>query len=200
MVISFVYENVFLLLGSIVPSVVILAFSDAFTGAGDELWQRILPALLAVVPLLLVMDRRFFLWAVGIIGRRVLKGDVPPDYFLSPTAALGYQIAFLAPRVLNGLGFIMVAVSFLDVPASALIPLAGGYVLAGAVGILAVFVPSGIGVREGVIVLIASNYMPVEQAIVLSLIARLYSTIADVVVAGIYALLKGQEHLEGRSS
>lgn len=198
-VISFVYENVFLLLGSIVPSVIILAFVDGI-GDGDELWQQVLPGVLAAVPLLLVMDRRLFHRAVGLVGRRVLKQPVPPQYFLSPLAALGYQAAFLGPRVLNGIGFLMVAVTIVDVPVSAYVPLAAGYVLAGAIGILAVFVPSGLGVREGVIVLVAANYMPVEQAIVLSLVTRLFSTAADVVVAGIYALLKGQAKLEERSS
>lgn len=199
-VISFVYENVFLLLGSIVPSVVILVFSHGFTGAGDDAWGRIVPALVAVVPLLLVMDRRLFRRAVNLVGRRALKRDVPPEFFLSPVAALRYQLGFLVPRVVNGAGFVMVAVSFLDVPASAYVPLAAAYVLAGAVGILAVFVPSGLGVREGIIVVLASRYLPVEQAIVLSLVARLYSTVADVVVAGIYALLRARRHQEGRPS
>lgn len=199
-IISFVYENVFLLLGSIVPSVVILLFADAFSGAGDDLWGRLLPALIAVVPLLLVMDRRLFRWGVNLVGRRALKRDVPPEYFLSRTGALRYQLAFLLPRVVNGVGFVMVVVSFLDVPATAYVPLAATYVLAGAVGILAVFVPSGLGVREGIIVVLASRYMPVEQAIVLSLVARLYSTVADAVVAGIYALLRARRHQEGRPS
>ncbi|NTW42780.1 MAG: UPF0104 family protein, partial [Cellulomonadaceae bacterium] len=57
-------------------------------------------------------------------------------------------------------------------------------------GILAVFVPSGLGVRESVFVLIATAYMPVEQAIVIALLARLYSLIGDGVVALVYAVLK----------
>ena len=51
------------------------------------------------------------------------------------------------------------------------LPFAAAYVLAGAIGILAIFVPSGIGVREAIIVLVLSQYIPVAQAIVISLIA-----------------------------
>lgn len=199
-VITFVYENVFLLIGSIVPSVAILLFADAFDGSSGELWERLLPALVALVPLVLVTDRRVFRWGVNLVGRRVLKRDVPAGYFLSPGAALGYQFAFLVPRIVNGAGFVLVVRSFLDVPSTAYVPLAATYVLAGAVGILAVFVPSGLGVREGVIVLLASRYMPVEQAIVLSLVARLYSTVADAVVAGLYVLLRARRHQRGRSA
>lgn len=191
-VITFVYENVFLLIGSIVPSVVILAFADAFTDASSDLVQALLPVAIALVPLLLVMDRRVFRWGVNLVAKRALKRDVPHEYFLTPVRALRYQIEFLVPRVLNGVGFVLVAVSFLDVPADAYLPLAAAYVLAGAVGIMAVFVPSGLGVREGVVVLLASRYLPVEEAIVLSLVARLLSTIGDAVVALVYAALKAR--------
>lgn len=196
--ISFVYENVFLLIGSIVPTFVILLLADSFVGSGDET-SMLLPAVLALVPLILVTDRRVFRWAVKLIARRALKQDVPQEYFLSSRAALGYQLAFLLPRVVNGVGFVLIARSFLDVESSAYLPLAATYVLAGAVGILAVFVPSGLGVRESVIVLLASRYMPVEQAIVLSLLARLYSTIGDGIVALVYAGLKARQVHQGAS-
>lgn len=196
--ISFVYENVFLLIGSIVPTFVILLLADSFVGSEDET-STLLPAVLALVPLILVTDRRVFRWAVKLIARRALKQDVPQEYFLSSRAALGYQLAFLLPRVVNGIGFVLIARSFLDVAASAYLPLAAIYVLAGAIGILAVFVPSGLGVRESVIVLLASRYMPVEQAIVLSLLARLYSTVGDGIVALLYAGLKARHVHQGAS-
>ncbi|GAA4629002.1 lysylphosphatidylglycerol synthase domain-containing protein [Cellulomonas oligotrophica] len=198
-VITFVYENVFLLLGSIVPTVVVLFLADAFADASHDLVSTLLPVAVALVPLALVMDRRVFRWGVNLVSRRALKKDVPPEYFLAPRPALGYQLAFLLPRVLNGVGFVLIAVSVLDVPSSTWVPLAATYVLAGAVGIMAVLVPSGLGVREGVIVLLASRYVPVEQAIVLSLLARLYSTIGDGVVAAVYAGLSARIRQRGQS-
>ncbi len=199
-VITFIYENVFLLLGSIVPTTAILLLGDAFLGQTRDVAATLLAAIVALVPLLLVTDRRAFRWGVNLVAKRVLKRDVPAAYFLGSGAAFGYQMAFLVPRVSNGLGFVLVAVSFLEVPATSYLPLAAAYVLAGAVGILAVFVPSGLGVRESVIVLFASRYMPVEQAIILSLLARLYSTVGDGVVALIYGALKVGEVKEGRQS
>ncbi|PFG32525.1 lysylphosphatidylglycerol synthase domain-containing protein [Sanguibacter antarcticus] len=196
-VITFVYENVFLLLASTIPTVVVLVLDTGVIG-GDSL-TAVLPALLALVPLLLVMDRRIFRWAINLVGRRALKKDVPPEYFLGPRAAAKFQLQFVVPRILNAAGFIAVAESFLTIETSEWLALGCIYVLAGAVGILAVLVPSGIGVRESVIVLLASRYMPVEQAIVLSLVARLYSTVADAAVAAIYGTLKFRESKKGRS-
>jgi glycosyltransferase 2 family protein len=197
-VITFVYENAFLLLGSIIPTVVILLLADGLAGLGGDGWEALLPVLLALVPLLLVTDRRVFRRAVNLLSRRALGRDLPQEHFLSTRATMTYQLLYLLPRVVNGVGFVLVVVSFLDVPRSAYVPLAAAYVLAGAVGILAVFVPSGIGVRESVVVLLASRYMPVEQAIVLSLLARLYSTLGDVVVALVYTALKVRGTQEGR--
>lgn len=197
---SAVYENVFLLLGSILPAVVILAFGHAFTGNTDAMREQLLLPLLAIIPLALVTNRAFFSRLVNILARRVLKQPVPAQYFLSSADAFRYQLAFLLPRIINGIGFALIVRSFLVVPGSAYLPLAAGYVLAGAIGIMAVFVPSGLGVRESVIVLLASRYMPVEQAIVLSLVARLYSTIGDGVIAVVYGLLKGHHLKEKRTS
>lgn len=201
-VITFVYENVFLLLGSIIPTALILIFFDTLSGASTSALSGLLPVLLALVPLLLVTDRRVFRWGVNLVARRALARDVPHEYFLSSKAGFGYQLAFLVPRLINGLGFVMIVASFLDVPGDAYVPLAAAYVLAGAVGILAVFVPSGLGVRESVIVLLASRYMPVEEAIVLSLVARLYSTVGDVVLALVYGALRtrGTNVTEGKPS
>ncbi len=198
-VITFVYENVFLLLGSIIPAGVILLAADAFESS-DVLSSALVPAALAVVPLLLVTHPRIFRWALDLLARRTLKRAVPEEYFLPARATIGYQLGFLVPRIINGAGFVLVAASFLRIPATDYLPLAAAYVLAGAVGILAVFVPSGLGVREGVVVVIASRYLPVEQAIVLSLLARLYSTIGDGLVAVVYGVLKARELRRGRVS
>lgn len=195
-VITFVYENVFLLLASTIPTVVYLLLDSG--SFGGESLSAVLPALLAVVPLLLVMDRRLFRWALNLAGRKVLKSEIPREYFLSPVASLRFQVEFLLPRILIGAGFVLVAESSFSIAPGDWVALASVYILAGAVGILAVFVPSGIGVRESVIVLLCSRYMPVEQAIVLSLLARLYSTAADGVVALIYGVLKLRDNRKRR--
>lgn len=196
-VITFVYENAFLLIGSIVPTAVILLVALRDTSGPDAFSSLVVP-LLALLPLLLVTNRRVLRGGINLLGRKVLKSPVPEAYFLSGTAALGYQLAFLLPRVVNAIGFVLVATSVADLPPESYVPLGAAYVLAGAVGILAVFVPSGLGVREGVIVLFASAFMPVEQAVVLALLARFYSTIADGVIALGYAALRGLER-RGRS-
>lgn len=184
-VISFVYENVFLQIASIVPAVVILFLSLGPQIFGDNVTLLVLP-LLVLIPLGLVLYRPVFHAIVRIPARRVLKQDVPREYFLSSGASALAMMVFLGPRILNGIGFVVLAASVVEVTPTQWLPFAAAYVLAGAIGILAVFVPSGLGVREAVIVVILSQYIPTPEAIIISLLARLLSTLADAVIALIY--------------
>ncbi|MBH0024989.1 lysylphosphatidylglycerol synthase domain-containing protein [Salinibacterium sp. SWN248] len=188
MVISFIYENVFLQVSSIVPSAAILLVSVGLVIFQDNPVTLLLP-MLALIPLLVVLDRRLFHPVLNFGARRVLKQDLPREYFLPPRAVGGYLVAFVAPRIINGVGFVLVAASFLDLTPASWLPLGATYVLAGAIGILAVFVPSGLGVREAVIFLFALQYMTPAQAVILALLSRLLSTIADAFVALFYAAL-----------
>lgn len=184
--ITFVYENAFLLISSILPPAVILLGAGALD-LGDN---YILLAIGSLIPLLLVTNGPIFRLGTNILAKRTVKRTVPDEYFLRWAPAMKYQLLYLIPRAINGAGFILVTVSLLDVPTEYWLPLACAYIIAGGVGLLALFVPSGIGVREAVIVLLAAPFLPAEQAIVLALAARLYATLGDVVVAAIYGILR----------
>ncbi len=184
-VITFIYENVFLQLASIVPSIVILLISLGPDVFGDNFTLLVVPVLL-LVPLGLVMYKPFFHKVVSIPARRALKQEVPKDYFLGSWRSLQFTVEFLGPRIINGIGFLLICATVVDMTPDQWLPFAAAYVLAGAVGILAFFVPSGLGVREAIIVLVLSQYMPVAEAIIISLLARLLSTIGDAVIALIY--------------
>jgi glycosyltransferase 2 family protein len=194
---TFVYENVFLLIGSLVPPTVVLLLMGTLDLSGNGM---LVVAFASLVPLLALTNRRFFRWASNLLARRTLKRRIPEEYFLTSGQSLRYQALYLLPRLVNGLGLVAISISMIDPPARTYLPLACAYVIAGAVGILAVFVPSGIGVRESVFVLLASPYIPVEEAIVLSLAARLLATLSDVAVAGVYLALKALSNRKGHST
>lgn len=64
----------------------------------------------------------------------------------------------------------------------------GAFALAMTAGLIAVVAPSGIGVREGVMVAALSVYMPVGVALGLALTSRLIFTVADILAASAAAL------------
>jgi glycosyltransferase 2 family protein len=56
----------------------------------------------------------------------------------------------------------------------------GAFIFAGAVGTMAIFVPSGFGVREGVILLLLANVLPAEVSLVIVVVLRIWSILLDL--------------------
>jgi len=189
-IITFIYENVFLQLASIIPSVVIILLTVGVVVFEGNPVTLLLPVL-ALIPLVVVLDRRIFHWFMALASKRILKQPLPEEYFLRTKYTALYLAEFVIPRVMNGAGFVVIAAAVMDVPPSLWLYFGAAYVLAGAIGILAVFVPSGLGVREAVIaaVLLAAGVEP-AQAVILALLSRLISTIGDALVALIYGGLR----------
>lgn len=185
-VITFVYENVFLQLASIVPSLVILAATLGVDELGRNATTILLPAL-ALVPIAVIAYKPVFHRLMSVVLRRALKQEVPEQYFLGTAQLFRFMGEFLGPRLLNGIGFVLIAATVVELQPVEWFAFAAAYVLAGAIGILAVFVPSGLGVREGVIVLVLGQFIAVPEAIVIALLARLISTLSDGLVALVYA-------------
>lgn len=99
----------------------------------------------------------------------------------------------LAGAMLQTIGFLLTGLSYVaftkawqpaigvgDVPF-----VVGAFNLAGAVGILAIVAPSGLGVREGVQMLLLPLVMPKELAFVVTVAARVWSTAIDLLFFGV---------------
>lgn len=186
--ISFMYENIMLLTSSLLTTLPIMAvlFLDRL---GDNVTQ-LLPIFIAV-PMFVICTKPVFYRLINWLLKFAKKKPLEPEYFLGTGELLKQQFLFLFPRFMIGIGFVLICISVTDVQPSQYLGLMATYILAGIIGILALFVPSGIGVREGIIILFASAYFSVETATLVALLARFYATIADVILAGIYAGLKG---------
>lgn len=187
--VTFIYENIFLLVGSFLLSIPILMILD-----GDGVFSQN-PIYLLILPLAIlfsvfILNNKSMHIIMNYIFSKILKQPVGRELFLSNWELVKYQIHYLLPRFLNGVGFVFVVTSFLDVSTASYMPLGAAYILGGAIGMMAVFVPSGIGVREATVVIFVSQYMSPGEAIIAAIVARLYSTIADGLLALWYGLLK----------
>lgn len=146
--------------------------------------------LLGVLGLLFVFNHTMARGLVTSFAARV--GIRSPGRFEMPVVDLG--VAFFWSLVnWNILGFAVFLIAralrpelgvgdFLYVSAS--------YAVAGIVGFLAVFAPSGIGVREAVFIEAMARLMPLGDAALLAAMARLVSTIGEVLSAGISYLVE----------
>lgn len=188
--ITFIYENAFLAIASVILSlpIVVILLRDKVTQSPSSF----LPALL-IIPLLIVLNQNVFYKLINFVFGRLRGQSVDRDHFLSTRQLIVYTVRYAVPRLITALAFLCVVESMVGVPAGAYVGLGAIYILAGIIGLLAIFVPSGLGVREGIIVLLASHYFPVEIAIALSLAARLYATVADGVLALMYVIMTRQK-------
>ncbi|WP_121180602.1 lysylphosphatidylglycerol synthase domain-containing protein [Nocardiopsis sp. Huas11] len=74
-------------------------------------------------------------------------------------------------------------------PLASVGPAVGGYALAWTLGLLVVFAPAGLGVREAVLVVALAPVVDAGAALVVAVLSRLVMTVADIAWAGLSVLL-----------
>ena len=102
---------------------------------------------------------------------------------------LGWTLLMSLNWLVLGLGFYLLLHAVIDVPFELYLYLTGAFSVAGVIGVLAVFAPSGIGVREGVMAFVLAGVLTSGVAAVASLLARLWITVAEALCSGIALLL-----------
>ena len=175
----------------------ILASAPLFTPDLGGVAHYRTPALILVALLLVAIRPRHLELLVNPLLRVARR---PP--ILLP---LRYRdmLAIVALYALNwmvwGLGFYLLICAFYPLELRYLAYLAGSFALAACIGILALFAPAGIGVKEAVLVFALSPIMPQAIAIVVALAARVWRTVGELVAVGIVALALGRKReLAGR--
>ena len=96
---------------------------------------------------------------------------------------------YLINMLLGGLVWFPFVRIFYPVPPSALPGLVGSVLFAFVVGYLAVFVPQGWGIREGLLSVLLAHYMPEPVAVVVAILSRVWIIGGEVTVLGIVLLL-----------
>ncbi|MEN1971441.1 hypothetical protein WCE34_03690 [Luteimonas sp. MJ204] len=134
---------------------------------GDD-WA---PARWAVVLLVFVA----FFPTMQFIARRMQVRTRP-----SIVEACGIWLLYGASHAAAGLGFHALLLELLPGAAPPVLHSIALLAAANVLGILAVFAPAGLGVREVVLVVGLTPYMPMPQAIIVAVILRLLTVIADL--------------------
>ncbi len=98
-----------------------------------------------------------------------------------------YLFCAICTHMLVGMAFFLFIRSLLNVDMHLLLSFVGIWSLAATAGLVVVIAPHGLGVKEGVLVLLLQSFMPFETALAISLVSRLW-TIAGEVINAIAAL------------
>ena len=169
-----------------------------------------LPVLLtrgdAVLPwwgvLLLVAGLLVLLWPpllnLGIRTALRLLRRPPLEHSLSAPAVALSSLWFTLSWVVGGLSVWVMAHALApdDADASRLVLVAvSGYLLAAGIGMFSIVVPAGVGVRDGVMVLLLTTQMSISAATAVVVVARFLTVVGDVVWAAAGWLWARSHHL-----
>ncbi len=174
------FETVTLLMAAVLISLIALASAGMDSIHPGQKW----------FPVLLLALALFFL----ALHPRVLEKIINPILTLMGRTSLRLPMSygdmfwvllvnFLAWGM-GGVGFYLFIDSIFAVPARDLLFVSGALAISSMAGLIAVFAPGGLGIREGVLVYLFSHIMPGGVAVVLSILTRLWMTLIEVGLIG----------------
>lgn len=173
--VCFFIENVCTLLGAAMLFIVSLLFFPNSL-LQDYKWIT----LLLIAAFFVCIHPKIINFFLGIIGKLFRKDlSIPMRY----SDMLKVVLLFIGNWLIIGVGFFILTRSiYPDVGLSHLLFCAGIWGVSAIMGILAVFAPSGLGVREGIIVAGLMLIMPESDAMVISVVSRLWQTIPELLL------------------
>ncbi len=108
---------------------------------------------------------------------------------ISYKATLGLICLYTVSWLLSGIGLYLQINSISQVTFNNILIYSGIITAAWIIGLLSIFAPSGIGVREGVLTFLLSFLLPVHVAAIIAVISRLLYTITEMIFALIARLM-----------
>ncbi|BCB91071.1 lysylphosphatidylglycerol synthase domain-containing protein [Phytohabitans suffuscus] len=139
--------------------------------------------LLAVLPVAAVLVRPRLAGLGAVVLARVRRRPEPPTALSAPGIRRAV-LAQLAAWLIGGTHLWFLAVALGAPPLRALPLCVGAFGLAAIAGVLAVFAPDGIGVREVVVLAALSAVLPVPVAGVVALVSRAVVALSELTTAG----------------
>jgi glycosyltransferase 2 family protein len=92
--------------------------------------------------------------------------------------------------LVGGIGFYIFVASVYPVMPQFILFLTGALAISSTLGLIAIFAPSGLGVREGVLVYLLSFVMTTPVAVIISILSRLWVTLVEMGLIGMIYLLQ----------
>jgi hypothetical protein len=89
----------------------------------------------------------------------------------------------------GGIGFYLFIDSIIPVSSKHILFLTGSLAFSGTLGLVAIFAPSGLGVREGALVYLLSFIMATPVAVIISILTRIWMTLIEIGLIGMVYLI-----------
>ncbi len=173
--ICFFIENICTLLGAAFLFLISLLFFP-----NDLLKNYMWVTIILVALFFICINPKIINFFLKKLGKLIKKEDleIPMTY----RQMVNVVILFIGNWLIVGAGFYMLVCSIYPLPISQLLFAGGIFGLSAIIGIISIFAPSGIGVREGILIAGLILLMPDEYAVIISIVSRLWATIAELIL------------------
>jgi uncharacterized membrane protein YbhN (UPF0104 family) len=180
---SLVYENLFAIAAS--GSLAILLLGVRLRDQAGSLWVGL--AVAGSLAALASLQPPVVRFIVRHVARRVSRFAAIERRVVSGTECVQLFAVYVAGSICSGLAFYFAVCAVSPHDHVPVIVAIGAYNLAGVAGMLAIAVPSGLGVREAVAIALTSSVLPPEVALAAVVLVRLAGVVADFTPFGILA-------------
>lgn len=189
--VSFFIENVCTLLGAAMLFIVSLFF---FPNELLENYKWL--TLLLIAAFFVCIHPKIINFVLRLFGKIFKKNlEIPMKY----SQMLKVVLLFIGNWLIVGFGFFILTKSIYPAAEwSQMLYCAGIWGVSAIMGILAIFAPSGLGVREGIIVAGLMLIMPQSDAMVISVVSRLWQTIPELLLVAMAFVYSRIRRLSGR--
>ena len=176
------FSMFFELLSSVLAAALIFLFSIFFTDIHEFQKYRLVSLILLVVFFIVIHPK--ILNYFSAIFFRITKRE-PVNLSLSYLQIIKLISLYVVNFMLFGVAFVLFIKSIYSISFSDYLFITCTTAAAGLIGLFAIFVPAGLGVREGVLVFTLSFIMPPALAGIIALTSRLWLTFAEVFLFGL---------------
>ena len=124
----------------------------------------------------------------------------PVSLSISYSDVLWILFVCIISWVIGGVGFYLFVDSVYPVAPQYILFLTGALAISSTLGLIAIFAPSGLGVREGALVYLLLFMMPPPVAVIISILTRIWMTLIEIGLIGMVYLLGQIQQREKRKA
>jgi len=185
-VLSVVYELIFQMLSSMI--IVILVFAYLIS---DNFWEFYLYWIMVFfIWILVLIHPKVFHILINLWLKILKKNTLHPKEFIKTKWIIKYIFLYSLATLAKWTSFILMVKWITNVSNEVYIHLLWAWIFAESIGMIVIFTPNWIWVREWVLSFLLKPYFSIEIAIIISLFSRLFYTIWDWIILIYTFLLK----------
>lgn len=163
--------------------IALILFKEGLFYYKKQLWWLILLFLSAFISLHPRVLQKMLNWLLIQFKRE------PISLSISYLDILWILFVCIMAWVVGGIGFYLFVDSIFPVLPHQILFLTGALAFSSVLGLIAIFAPSGLGVREGALVYLLSYIMPGSVAVVISVLTRIWMTLIEIGLTGVIYLI-----------